>query len=230
MTWHYAAATLIFSIIAYLIGSLSWAIIISKVFMKEDIRSKGSGNAGATNITRNYGKKVGLIVFVLDIAKPVVAVAIPSIIMEHTDSALFSNMSLQLIGLFALIGHIYPVFFKFKGGKGAATFVGYIIVTQWILFFVGFATFWIVTLKWRKVSLASIVTPGVLVICHIVMNAIAGSPFGEEWANPFMHDSAWWISSIFLAIAWLIIVWKHKDNIKRLINGTERTIDDKNEI
>lgn len=96
--------------------------------MKEDIRTKGSGNAGATNITRNYGKKVGLIVFVLDILKPVISVFIPWVIMENV--ALFAKMSLQFIGLFALIGHIYPIFFKFKGGKGAATFVGYIIATQ----------------------------------------------------------------------------------------------------
>lgn len=98
--------------------------------MKEDIRTKGSGNAGATNITRNYGKKVGLIVFVLDILKPVVSVFIPWVIMKNTNAALFADMSLQFIGLFALIGHIYPIFFKFKGGKGAATFVGYIIATQ----------------------------------------------------------------------------------------------------
>lgn len=227
MTWQYVVATLIFAVIAYLIGSLSWAIIISKIFMKEDIRTKGSGNAGATNITRNYGKKVGLVVFVLDILKPVISVFIPWVVMENTNTTLFAKMSLQFIGLFALIGHIYPVFFKFKGGKGAATFVGYIIATQWILFFVGFITFWAVTLKWRKVSLGSIVAPGVLAISHIIMNAPSGSPFHDAWANPLMITGPWWISSIFLVIAWLIVVWKHKQNIKNLLNGTERTIDEK---
>lgn len=227
MTWEYIVATLIFSIIAYLIGSLSWAIIISKLFMKEDIRSKGSGNAGATNITRNYGKKVGLIVFVLDVAKPIISVGIPSMIMQHSSLGLFSNMSLQFIGLMTIVGHIFPIFFKFKGGKGAATFVGYVIATQWLLFFVGFISFWAITLKTRKVSLGSIIAPGIIVLTHIIINAIPGSPFKEYWAVPLMPNTEWWISSIFLFVAYALIVIMHRENIKRLLKGNERTIDQK---
>lgn len=226
MTWQYIVATLILSVVAYLIGSISWAIIVSKLLKKEDIRTKGSGNAGATNVMRNYGKKVALAVFILDVSKPVIGVLIANMIMKYSHTELFSDMSMQFIGLMAVIGHIYPIFFKFKGGKGAATFVGYIIAMQWILFFVGFITFWTITLKWRKVSLGSVIAPGIVAAVHALINPWTDLN-STEWSNPLMNNSPWWVSTIFLVVAWAIIVFKHKDNIKRLLNGTERTIDEK---
>lgn len=208
-------------ILAYAIGSISNAILISKFLKKEDIRTKGSGNAGATNSLRSYGIKIGLIVFALDILKPIVAILIAWGINKHTTEQAY----LPIIGFAAIVGHIYPIFFNFKGGKGAASALGFIIATQWILAIIGFIVFMLIVFKTKKVSLGSILTPVILLIIFIGLGA-SGSLQNYTWM-PLMQNLEWWGIAIVFGLIWLLVVYKHKANIKRLLNGTERSLGEK---
>ena len=222
MYWEYIGATVIFIILGYLIGSISNAILISKIWKKEDIRDKDSGNAGATNVLRNYGVKFAMIVFALDISKVVLSVMIAWSIKKYSNIEFFEGGLIQAAGLAAIIGHILPIYFKFKGGKGAASFVGFTLVMGWPLFFVGLVAVITIIMIWKKVSLVSIIAPGFVFVFQIVF---AFTPsMNDAWANPLMGDSAWWINSLFIGGAWLLVIFTHRENIKRIIKGTERSL------
>ena len=226
MTGLQIVASLGFAIFAYFVGSISWAMIFSKTFKKEDIRTKGSGNAGATNTLRNYGVKAGLLVFALDVLKPIITIwiafAINKVIVDQDR-----HIYLPFIGMATISGHIFPIYFKFKGGKGAACLLGFIIALNWVLAIIGFFVFMTIVLITKKVSLGSIVAPMILLIIYIGLGA--GDALRESWAMPFMNDIAWWGPAIIFGLSWLIVVWKHKANIKRLLNGTENSIGKKKE-
>lgn len=186
-------------IICYLIGSISSSYVLGKIFLKSDIRSHGSGNAGTTNAMRVFGKKIGLVVFVFDFLKGMIAVYIGGKILGYNG---------ELIGGFlAVIGHIWPIFLGFKGGKGIATSFGVIVAIYWpvvVIYLIFFASVLLIS---KYVSLASILT---CVIAPIVI------PIIQE---PF--DKKFYIMVLLLAA---MLVYKHKGNIKRLINGEEYKI------
>ncbi|MGN1300458.1 MAG: glycerol-3-phosphate 1-O-acyltransferase PlsY, partial [Clostridia bacterium] len=124
------ATYIIVSIIAYLLGSISFSIIFSKKFAGFDVREKGSGNAGTTNVLRTVGKKAAILTLICDCLKGVLAVLIAFIaskIMKNLDGSLL----VQLAGIFVVLGHTFPVFFKFKGGKGIATSLGVLLMVNW---------------------------------------------------------------------------------------------------
>lgn len=225
MTWESAVATLIFSIVGYLIGSISFSVLISKKFMKEDIRTKSSGNAGATNTLRNYGPKIAIIVLVLDMLKPIIAIVIAYV------SSLFMKgdwtlIIFQAVGYFAIIGHIFPIFFGFRGGKGAASYAGYLLVIYWPLFILGFFVWVSIVVFTKKVSLSSILTPVILLVIQIVFSVIPH--MNESWGHIIPLGTEWWVTSMFLTLLASIIIYKHKENIKRLMSGTENKIGKKN--
>lgn len=183
-------------ILSYLIGSFSSAYVLGKIFMKTDIRSYGSGNAGTTNAMRVFGKRVGLMVFILDFLKGMLAVYIGGKILGHNG---------ELIGgLFAVIGHMWPVFLKFRGGKGIATSFGVLLVLHWQTAIICLLFFIVVLIVSRYVSLASILT---CIIAPIVI------PLVQE---PF--DRGFFIVVLLMA---LLAIYKHKANIKRLLEGKE---------
>ena len=124
------ATYIIIAVIAYLIGSINFSIILSKRMAGFDIREKGSGNAGTTNMLRAVGKKAAVITLICDILKGVVSILIAVLagkIVKNLDNALL----VQLAGIFVIIGHTFPVFFKFKGGKGIATALGVLLMINW---------------------------------------------------------------------------------------------------
>ena len=124
------AAYIIVAVIAYLLGSISFSVIISKKIAGFDVREKGSGNAGSTNVLRTVGKKAAVLTLICDVLKGVVAVLIATLvgkIWKELDGALL----VQLAGIFVIIGHTFPIFFKFKGGKGVATSLGVLLITNW---------------------------------------------------------------------------------------------------
>lgn len=186
--------TIIGIIIAYLIGSISTSIITAKAMKLPDPRTQGSGNAGATNMMRVGGKKPAVIALVGDALKGVIAVLIGRIIGDH-------GIGLALIAFAAVVGHIFPLYFKFQGGKGVATMMGALLcLSLWM----GVATIvvWIiVAAASRYASLASIVA------------AIAAAIFTLVFG-----DGSYFIPVLFIAI---LIIWKHLDNIERLRNGKE---------
>ena len=118
------------AIIAYAIGSINFSVILSKKMAGFDIRKKGSGNAGSTNMLRSVGKKAALITLICDILKGVVSILI-AILIGNIFNDLNKSLLVQIAGLAVVIGHTFPVFFNFKGGKGVATAIGIILLTNW---------------------------------------------------------------------------------------------------
>ena len=208
-------------VVGYLIGSISSAIIVSKSMGHGDIREKGSGNAGATNTLRNLGKKAGAIVFLMDIMKPIVAILLGFIFNKIVNDGDW-NAILPLIGVAAIVGHIYPIYFKFKGGKGAASMLGFMIALYWPLALFGAAIFLTIVLTTRKVSLGSIVSPVLLIIIYILMAGVGD--IRDNWIEPLMNGFKWWVNALSFVTIWLLVVYSHRGNIQRLLNGTERSL------
>lgn len=187
-------------IIAYLLGSIPSALWIGKIFYKTDIRTKGSGNLGATNTFRTLGAKAGIIVTVLDILKGTAATLLP----------VFIDTSIHplLLGVIAVIGHMFPVFAKFKGGKAVATSGGILLGYQWPLFLLALAAL-LITLKITKmVSLSSII----LAVVAIIYTTIYAVNTGDY---------------LFLGVIIVLasfIIYRHRANIARIRAGTEPKI------
>ncbi|CDQ39899.1 MULTISPECIES: glycerol-3-phosphate 1-O-acyltransferase PlsY [Virgibacillus] len=187
---------IIFAIIAYLLGSIPSALIVGKVGYNKDIRLHGSGNLGATNTFRVLGIKAGIIVTLADILKGTVATLIP----------LFMDADVYrlVIGLFAVLGHTYPIFAKFKGGKAVATSGGIILGINPLLFLIMILTFIISLYLSKYVSLSSIITGVVSIIASI-----------------FFHNIGLFIVITVLTI---FVIYRHWDNLKRIKNKTEPKI------
>lgn len=185
-------------VIAYLLGSVSSASLVSKWFKLPDPRQNGSGNPGATNMLRIGGKKAGLMVLAGDLLKGVIAVLLGMLCQVK-------GFELGLVALSAVLGHVFPVFYKFKGGKGVATAAGVLIPLSFLTFIFAAATWGVVLFVTRFVSLSSIIA----VLATPIFLLIGGN-------FPYFVP--------FAAIAGLI-VWKHRDNIERLKAGKEHTFE-----
>lgn len=189
--------TLIALIIAYLLGSLSTSIIISKILKTPDPRTQGSKNAGATNTLRMAGKKQAAMVLTGDILKGLIAVLIGKGLGVH-------NFTLGLVAFICVLGHVFPVFFNFKGGKGVATAVGAIFGLSILAGILTAAVWFVTAYLTRYASLASLIA--------VVLAPVFLLFFGK---------AAFFLPLIFTA---LLVAWKHKDNIIRLQNKTESKI------
>lgn len=187
---------------AYLLGSISFAYVIGKIVMRRDIRKYGSGNAGASNMTRNFGWKLGLLTFVCDIAKGVIAVLIGGLI-GGTQGAYSANLGAYIAAVFAVAGHNWPIFFSFRGGKGAATTLG-VLLTLIPLQGLGIlAIAGILIAITRHVSVGSLFGAALMVVSAFIF---------------FPNDLPFQVCSIILCA---LAVFSHRENIKRIINGTE---------
>ena len=201
-------AYIVVAIIAYLIGSVSFAIIFGKKFGGIDVRTKGSGNAGSTNVLRTVGKKAALCSVVCDILKGVVAVLIAVIIskiFKSTDGALL----VQIAALCVVIGHTFPIFYGFKGGKGVATSLGVLLIINWEVGLVCFVFAIAIMAVTRMVSLGSI-SAAVLfaVLCLFKL-------------GKFIVDGNYLIFGLLLAA---FVIFNHRTNIVRIKNGTENKL------
>lgn len=183
-------------VLAYLLGSIPSGLIVGKAFYGIDIREHGSGNLGGTNTFRTLGKKAGMAVTIADILKGTLAVFLP---------VFFSSDMHQLIaGVFAVVGHMYPVFAGFKGGKAVATSAGVILGYTFPMFFIMLAIFFICLYLTKYVSLSSILAAIVSVIYSIIV-----------WDIPLI---------IVVSIMATFVIYRHRANIKRIINKTEPKI------
>ena len=185
---------ILFIVIAYLIGSISPALLVGKIFYNTDIRTMGSGNLGTTNTFRCLGKKAGVIVFVLDISKGIIATMLPSLVLGRVEY-------LSIFGAFAMIGHVYPIFANFKGGKAVATGSGVFIFLYPTLSLILVAIFFSTLFITRYVSLGSIL----ICLTSIVYLSIFESGI-DKW---------------IMIVMCIFVIYMHKSNIKRLLNGTE---------
>lgn len=185
---------------AYLIGSIPSGLWIGKIFYNTDIREHGSGNLGATNTFRTLGKKAGIVVTVMDVLKGTAAVLLAAL-------PIFSDSSIHplILGLVAVIGHMFPIFANFRGGKAVATSAGVLLGYSWPLFVLLLIAF-LVTLKLTKiVSLTSMIAALVALIYSIVYYFVTGD----------------FALSILVAVLFTFIIYRHRANIARIKNGTE---------
>jgi glycerol-3-phosphate acyltransferase PlsY len=189
---------------AYLVGSLSFAVIVSQLMGLNDPRSYGSKNPGATNVLRSGSKKAAILTLLLDAIKGWLPVAL--ILTFGQPYGLGAGVA-ALAGLAAFLGHLYPVFFGFKGGKGVATAVGVLIGVNGLLALATVGTFVIVVYFSRYVSLASMVAAVFAPMFYLFGDGVAWQAAGAE---------------VFcLSVMALLLVWRHRENINRLLAGTE---------
>lgn len=188
--------------LAYLLGSISFAVLLVRLRYGKDIRGEGSGNAGATNVARSHGKGLGLAVALLDVAKGAAAVLLVRAVTADPRYA-------AAAGLAAILGHVFPVFYGFRGGKGVATAIGAFLVLAPLPTLVCAAVFLLVVVATRYVSLGS-------VVAMVLLPPVAGGLFHAPL--PIVAAAA--------ASAVLIVV-KHRDNLRRLARGEERKLGQK---
>lgn len=188
-------------ILAYLLGSIPSGLIIGKVFYKTDIREHGSGNLGGTNTFRTLGVKAGLAVTIADILKGTLAASLP--ILFHLD------INPLLSGIFAAVGHMYPLFAGFRGGKAVATSGGVLLFYTPLMFLFVLIVFFIGLYATKYVSLSSIIA-GIAAITYAVV-----SGFIRGWDIPLI---------IIVTLLASFVIYRHRSNIKRIMNKTEPKI------
>ena len=208
------AAYIIVAIVAYLLGSISFSVIISKKMAGFDVREKGSGNAGATNMLRSVGKKAAILTLLGDALKGVVAVLFAILvgaIAKNSDKSLL----VQIAGIAVVLGHTFPVFFGFKGGKGVATSLGVLLISNWQIGLICLVFALVLMALTKMVSLgscgAAVLYPVLTLFINQHYTVLTEGQSGK----------AYLIYSIILAV---IVLYNHRSNIKRLLNGTENKL------
>nr|WP_145546421.1 glycerol-3-phosphate 1-O-acyltransferase PlsY [Variovorax boronicumulans] len=195
---------------AYLLGSLSFAVIVSRVMGLSDPRSYGSKNPGATNVLRSGSKAAALITLLLDALKGWLPVAL---VVWYGERFGLQEGTVALVGLAAFLGHLYPVFFRFQGGKGVATALGVLFGVDWLLGLAAALTWLIIAFFFRYSSLASLVAAVFAPVYYLFGNGLA------------------WYADKRIALALgamaLLLFWRHRENIGRLAQGKESRLGSK---
>ena len=202
------ATYIIVAIIAYCLGSISFSVIISKKMAGFDVREKGSKNAGSTNVLRTVGKKAAILTLICDILKGVVAILIAVLLgnlVEGTDKALL----VQIAGLMAVIGHTFPVFFKFKGGKGVATALGVLFIVNWQIALICLVFALLLMAITRMVSVGSLAAAILFPVLTIFIK------------DNYIVEGSYLVFGLLMAG---LVVFNHRTNIKRLATGTENKL------
>lgn len=191
-TWVSTLIILLSMIVSYFVGNISPAIILGKIY-GVDVRKEGSGNAGTTNVLRTVGKKAGVITLIIDVLK--------GFIVSFAAGFFTTGIGLPMLcGICAVIGHMWPIIFGFKGGKGVATTFGFVLASQPIL----------------ALILLGIVAVGLLISKRMSVGVIFAVVLAVPIGYYFNHENLIWVSIIAL-----LVIIKHKDNIKRILSGTE---------
>ena len=202
-------AYIVVAVIAYLLGSISFSVIFGKIFAGIDVRECGSKNAGSTNTLRTAGKKAALLTLICDISKGVVAVLVGFIIglwFQNIDRALL----VQIAGICVVLGHVFPIFFKFRGGKGVATSLGVLLIMNWQIGLICLVFALVIMALTRMVSLGSIMAAVLYPVLTIFISQ-----------NYIVNEGSYIIFSIILAAGVVIL---HRANIKRILEGNENKL------
>ncbi len=215
-------AVLLTVVFAYLLGSISTAIIVVRVLFREDIREKGSGNAGATNALRNYGTKAAILTTVGDLAKSMISVFLGGFLLVNlqlTGAQEISEEGLRMVGRYlggicCVLGHLYPIFFRFRGGKGVMASLGLILILDWRAALICLSVFGITLAISRMVSLSSIL--GVFVSSFLVYL------FGT-FVDHHSPEAVGFCTAV-IALVSIIVIVKHHSNIVRIFKGEENRI------
>ncbi len=206
------AVYIVMAIIAYAIGSINFSVIISKKVAGFDVREKGSGNAGSTNMLRAVGKGAAAITLLCDILKGVVPAIIAVIIGEFTGDDVDANILVQVAGIAVVIGHTFPIFFQFKGGKGVATSLGVLLITNWQIGLICLVFALLIITLTKMVSLGSITAAVLFPVLTVFMHS-------EHYISK--SETSYFLFSIILAV---IVIFNHRSNLGRILNGTENKL------
>ncbi len=209
------ATYIIIAIIAYAIGSINFSVLISKKMAGFDVREKGSGNAGSTNMLRSVGKKAAALTLLCDILKGVVAILIALIagkIVKNVDRAVL----VQIAGILVVVGHTFPIFFEFKGGKGVATSLGVIMMINWKIGLICLVFALAIMAFSRMVSMGSVGAAILFPVLTLFIN------------TNFIVQASGMKYFIFSVILAAIVIFNHRANIRRIANGTENKLSFKN--
>ena len=204
------ALYIVMAVIAYAIGSVNFSVLISRKMAGFDVRDKGSKNAGTTNVLRSVGKRAAALTLICDILKGVVSILV-AIGVAHFRSELNKAILIELAAFFVVVGHTFPIFFEFRGGKGVATSLGVLLVLNWKIGLICliFAIFEMILC--RMVSLGSISAAVLFPILTFFIR------------DCYLTD--WSISYVIFGIAMaLFVIFNHRANVQRLMNGTENRI------
>ena len=222
---------LITALAAYLLGSINTAVMVTSIVTKgkKDIRQMGSGNAGFTNVLRSVGKVPAIVTIVCDALKCVVAVLLGGFIFTFaTPDSLNSVLTNEVIncgkyiaGIFCIIGHSYPVYFHFKGGKGVVTAAALMLTEDWRVFLCIIATFLIIFLITKIISAASITCAVLYAPYTFIMT------FFFDYCSAHYSFAYVLLSTFAALVIGIFVVVKHKENIKRLLRGEEKKITSK---
>lgn len=217
-------AVLITMVMAYLVGSMNWAIILTRLFSGKDIRTIGSGNAGATNVLRSQGPVLAALTLVGDIGKGVLAAFFGGWIMSWVqlspgDSPMITEASLVLMGryiagVFVVLGHMYPLFHGFRGGKGVAASAGLLFVWDWRMALMCVGLFILTVALSRMVSLGSVLAASYVPVLTFVF---------RRWADDMPMETVLFCT-VLTSIVALCVIFKHGSNMRRIADGTERRI------
>lgn len=211
--WN-AIAIAVIAVIGYMIGNFQTALIISRLKFRDDVRLYGSGNAGTTNMVRVYGKNYGLLTFLGDAGKCVAAFFVGRLLgslfpIHSSDPAVSVLLGGYIASACSVVGHCYPALFQFRGGKGAASAYAMTWCLCWQAALVSTIIAVVIFLVWKRVSLVSILTAISYLICTYIV-----------WATG--HADKYLL--FFVAPIVLLLLIRHKDNIKRLLKGEEKAI------
>ena len=204
---------IIMAIIAYAIGSVNFSVIFSKKFAGFDVREKGSGNAGTTNMLRSVGKKAAAITLVCDILKGVVSIGISILLGNIPD--MNKELLVQIAGVAVILGHTFPVFFGFKGGKGVATSLGVLLLSNWQIGLICLVFALVLMILTRMVSVGSCSAAVLFPVLTLFIN--------DHYTvlTEGKSGNVYFIYSVILAV---IVLFNHRSNIKRILNGTENKL------
>ena len=198
---------IIIAIIAYLIGSVNFSVLISKKMAGFDVREKGSGNGGTTNVLRTVGKKAAILTLIADVLKGVVSILIAWIVGRFVNSN--PAILVQLAALGVVVGHTFPVFFGFKGGKGIATSLGILLLLNWKIGLICLIFAISLMAITRMVSLGSISAAVLFPILTIFIQ------------DSYIVSGNYFVFGVFMAA---FIIFNHRSNVKRILNGTENKL------
>ena len=190
----------------YLMGSIPFGYLIVRMTKGTDVRTSGSGNIGATNVNRVAGAGAGIVTLLLDMGKGYAAVWLAGRVAEGNAAWMAAA------GLAAVVGHLFPVWLKFRGGKGVATALGVFVPLCWMAVAAAAVVWLVVVSIWRYVSLASVVAAALLPVCLYVLYAP-----GTHYAPPLSV-------SLATVVACILIIVKHRENIRRLMDGSENRL------
>lgn len=204
------ATYILMAVIAYAIGSVNLSIILSKKIAGFDVREKGSGNAGTTNMLRSVGKGAAALTLVLDILKGIVAILIAKYLIGNIVEGINVAILVQIAGFFVVLGHTFPMFFGFKGGKGVATALGVLLMSNPLIGVICLVFALAVMALTRMVSLGSIMAAVLFPVLTIFITE-----------NYIANGYNYIIFGIAMAV---LVIFNHRSNLKRIYNGTENRL------